>query len=224
MSERPVEEMDAFFDARADGYDSHMERTVTDFAEFYQAIATEITPTSQPISILDIGCGTGLELSGILQNAPKAQLSCNDLSLGMLEKLKTKYRAHADQISFLMGSYTELPLGTNHYDYVVSAMTVHHLLPEPKLTLYRRIHESLKPGGSYIEGDFVVDAAEEQEFLEYYQEKMQTLDPQKAGLYHLDLPFTVEKQINLLTQAGFSEVTVTWHKGAAAVFQCTKTQ
>jgi ubiquinone/menaquinone biosynthesis C-methylase UbiE len=103
MSERPVEEMDAFFDARAHGYDSHMERTVTDFAEFYQAIATEITPTSQPVSILDIGCGTGLELSGILAQAPQAQLTCNDLSLGMLEKLKPKYHAHADQISFFGG-------------------------------------------------------------------------------------------------------------------------
>jgi tRNA (cmo5U34)-methyltransferase len=222
MSERPVEEMDAFFDARAHGYDSHMERTVTDLAEFYQAIATEITPTSQPVSILDIGCGTGLELSGILAQAPRAQLTCNDLSLGMLEKLKPKYHAHADQISFLVGSYTELPLGTNRYEYVVSAMTVHHLLPEPKVALYRKIHEALKPDGSYIEGDFVVDAAEEQEYLEYYQKKMQALDPQKAGLYHLDLPFTVEKQIRLLTEAGFRNVTVTWHKGAAAVFRCTK--
>lgn len=222
MTPRPTEEMDAFFDARADGYDSHMKRTVTDFAEFYQSIAVEITATTKPIAILDIGCGTGLELSDILAKVPRVQLTCNDLSLGMLEKLKQKYQTHAQQISFLVGSYTTLPLGKSTYDYVVSAMTVHHLLPAPKVELYRRIHESLKPGGSYIEGDFVVDAAEEQEFLEYYQEKMQTLDPQKAGLYHLDLPFTVEKQIRLLKEAGFDNVTATWHKGAAAVFRCIK--
>ena len=62
--EKP-ENMAAFFDARAAGYDDYMRDSIfpgTMFAQFYQAMSSPIEKTSEPLNILDLGCGTGLEI------------------------------------------------------------------------------------------------------------------------------------------------------------------
>lgn len=67
------EEMAAFFDRRAEGYDAHMREAVEDFDAFYNAVAAIVTPTGAPIRILDLGAGTGAELGGIFRRAPRAR-------------------------------------------------------------------------------------------------------------------------------------------------------
>ena len=47
-------------------------------------------------------------------------------------------------------------------------MAMHHLTPEEKLRLYWAVHEGLKPGGFYIEGDYVVTKGEEEELFKRY--------------------------------------------------------
>ena len=42
-------------------------------------------------SLLDIGCGTGLELASIYQKFPNVKITGIDLSKDMLEKLRVKY-------------------------------------------------------------------------------------------------------------------------------------
>ena len=39
------------------------------------------------------------------------------------------------------------------YDYGVSVLSLHYLLPDRMGELYRPIHDALRPGGSYVEGD-----------------------------------------------------------------------
>jgi hypothetical protein len=55
------EKMGAFFDRRVEGYDAHMQRSVSSFEAFYAAVAQPIPRTQGALHILDIGCGTGLE-------------------------------------------------------------------------------------------------------------------------------------------------------------------
>jgi len=217
MSERMAE----FFDTRAMGYDDHMRVNIDNFEEFYTAVTSAIREDPGKKNVLDLGCGTGLELQGIFKQLPKAVVTCNDISLNMLEQLKQKYYEKSGQINFLIGSYTQVSFKMMSYDYVISVMTMHHLLPEPKLKLYRKIKDSLKPGGFYIEGDFVVNENEEQEYLENYLEKMKKNGGKESGEFHLDLPFTIEKQMKLLQQAGFAWVKLSWQKPYAAVFICS---
>lgn len=86
--ERP-EAMADFFDARAAGYDNHMRGyifTETTFVQFYQAVAAPIAETDQPIRILDLGCGTGLEIETILRRAPNALIT----GVGVSSKMPSK--------------------------------------------------------------------------------------------------------------------------------------
>ena len=56
-----LEKMSDFFEARLDGYDAHMLTNIESAAEFYPLTAKQL-PMAETCHILDLGCGTGLEL------------------------------------------------------------------------------------------------------------------------------------------------------------------
>ncbi|MCB0110399.1 MAG: methyltransferase domain-containing protein [Caldilineaceae bacterium] len=213
------EPMAAFFDRRAAGYDAHMCSNVfTDatFVKFYRAIASPIPETVQPLQILDLGCGTGLEIEFLLQRAPHAQITAVDLSEGMLALLAERYHAQMPQITLVADSYLTMDLGAQRYDYILSAMTIHHLLHEPKRRLYAQIYAALKPGGRYIEGDTVTTAVHEADFLAEYAEEVAQVPSAEDGAYHIDVPFAIETQRELLSSVGFKEFTLLWQLDSSA--------
>jgi tRNA (cmo5U34)-methyltransferase len=89
-------------------------------------------------------------------------------------------------------------------------MTAHHFLPAVKKELYTRIRKSLKAGGAYIEGDFIVSPEREKEMLDYYGKVCEKLGAVEAGKYHIDIAFSLDTQIRLLMDAGFKSVEVVW--------------
>jgi len=213
-----IEEMADFFNKRAEGYEDHM-RSILDMDGFYGAVAKAFPESEETMNILDLGCGTGLELGYLLHRMPRARITGIDLSAEMLSQLRTTYRDRMEQITLIRDSYVTYPLGEARYDFAVSAQSLHHFLPEEKTAIYRNIYNALKKGGVYVEGDFVVDEAEAQEYLKSYHAHMAQGD---EGLYHLDIPFTLETQIGLLQDAGFGSVEVLYHQDAAAVYKAVK--
>ena len=214
----PPERMADFFDARSESYEEHMERSVSAFRHFYEAVAEPIAETDETVKILDIGCGTGLELAAIFERAPNALITAIDISQGMLAELRKRYRARLDQLSVTIGSYLEVPFDEEAYDYAVAVMTLHHLLPAGKLELYRRIRRALRPGGAYIEGDWVVSPEEERHYLSRYATRRKQIDPDDEGGYHIDVPLSLERERSLLIEAGFSGVDVVWRAEGNAVW------
>ena len=64
-----LETMSDFFTARVDGYDEHMLRDVEGCKEGYPLMASLIPTNTR--RLLDLGCGTGLELDEIFKLYPK---------------------------------------------------------------------------------------------------------------------------------------------------------
>ncbi|MBC8831393.1 class I SAM-dependent methyltransferase, partial [Escherichia coli] len=56
-------------------------------------------------TLLDIGCGTGLELEAIYRRFPNASVTGIDLSKNMLEKLNEKYKNK--EIELILADYFE---------------------------------------------------------------------------------------------------------------------
>lgn len=218
-TETVLEPMAAFFDTRAGGYDIHMRSNVftdTTFGKFYGAIASQIPETDQPLQILDLGCGTGLEVAFLLQRAPNAQITAVDLSEQMLAQLAERYHAQIGQLTLVADSYLTMDLGVQRYEIILSAMTIHHLLHESKRHLYAKIYAALKPGGKYIEGDTVTTAAHEAAFLADYAAAVAQAPAAGDGAYHIDVPLTIATQRELLLSVGFKAFTLLWQLDGTA--------
>jgi len=213
-----IEKMDAFFNKRTNGYEDHM-RSVLDMDGFYGAVAGAFPESAEAFHILDLGCGTGLELGYLFQRIPHARITGIDLAGKMLDKLRETYTKRMDQITLIQADYAAYPLGAACYDYGVSVQSLHHIPPGQKTAIYGKIYTALAKGGVYVEGDFVVDEAEAQEYLSAYRAHMATGD---GGRYHLDTPTTLQTQVGLLKDAGFGPVEVLYHEDAAAVYKAVK--
>ncbi len=212
------EDMQDFFDKRSATYDAHMEKSVATFKEIYSLIAEPIVETDLPIKVLDIGCGTGLELEAVFRRAPNARITGIDLSPRMLDGLRENYRDRLKQIEIVQISYLEYPFGESRFDYVISVMTLHHLLPEKKLALYRKVRQSLKPGGSYIEADYIVSPEGERGMRVKFEKLRGRYADIDDGSHHIDIPMSLETEERVLREAGFTTVKVLWSGKDAAVF------
>lgn len=217
-----AERMADFFDKRAASYDQHMHQSVARFSDFYRSVAIGIERTKEPIAVLDLGCGTGLELEFIFNRAPNCRVTAVDLSEEMLAELHEKYAHVANQITLISTSYLDLSIDPTKWDYIVSVMTMHHLTHSEKLRLYRSVYSGLKPGGLYIEGDYVVSEKDEKECLERYLRLKQAHPEVLNGAYHIDIPCCSKTQLRLFLDAGFAEAQESWTNEQAAVFVAKK--
>ena len=128
-----LEKMSDFFEARLDGYDEHMMTDIEFADEFYPFTAKQL-PTDENCHVLDLGCGTGLELGEYYELNPSAKVTGIDLSEGMLAELKRKF---ADKdITLIRGSYFDEPLRENVFDAAVSVESLHHFTKAEKTPLY----------------------------------------------------------------------------------------
>lgn len=203
----PIERMDKFFTARVDGYDEHMTNNVEGCAEGYRQMAKLLPAHTK--SLLDLGCGTGLELEEIFKRFPDACVTGIDLTRAMLEKLKEKFPSKA--LVLINGNYFDVDFGVEPFDAAVSFQTLHHFTHEEKLGLYMKIHKSLRIGGCYIECDYMVTDQNDEDF--YYSENRRIRSEQgipEGEFYHYDTPCTVNNQLKLLRQAGFYSVKQVW--------------
>ena len=201
-----LEKMDDFFTARVDGYDEHMKSNIEGASKFYNFTAA-LLPMEKDKSILDLGCGTGLELEELFQMNPYAKVTGIDLTEAMLEMLKAKFPDK--DITTVCGSYFEVPFGEEVFDAAVSVESLHHFTKEQKLPLYKKLNKALKPGGYFILTDYFAESEEEEVF--YGQELLRIRKEQELPdgvFYHYDTPLTVEHEKEALLEAGFTRVEV----------------
>lgn len=198
------EDMGAFFDRRADDYDLHMSENNNLFETGFISLLKDISCTSARLSILDLGCGTGVELKYIFDKAPNAHIVCVDVSEKMLNILREIYTEHIDNLDIMFESYLEMEFGKNVYDFVIACGTLHHLLAEDKLILLRKLKPALKENGYLLIQDYIA-STEEDELAqrEKYLDLLKKGVIDKNRIYHIDIPLTVAHEEKILKTAGF---------------------
>ncbi len=214
-----MEAMTDFFTARVQGYDAHMLEEVIGCREGYEKMAQLVPEQAQ--CLLDLGCGTGLELGPIFQRFPHMQVTGIDLTRAMLEELRAKFPQKS--LTLIEGDYFSVELGEERFDAAVSFQTMHHFSKEKKLALYRRIFQALKPGGVYIECDYMVEKQEEEDF--YFSENRRIrreLGISEEEFYHYDTPCTIQNQKELFLKAGFSHSEMIWRKESTTLLLSQK--
>lgn len=215
-----LEEMSKFFEARLSGYDEHMKTEIESAGEFYPFTAQTL-PTTPGCTILDLGCGTGLELEEYLPLNPTARVTGIDLSEGMLNALRKKLSQY--DLTLLQESYFALPFGTACFDAAVSVESLHHFTQAEKLPLYQKLHAALKPGGTFILTDYFAPSDEEEVL---YRNTLCALKAEQGicddAFYHYDTPLTVAHETEALLAAGFSSVEPLARWGDTHTLKATK--
>lgn len=197
-----LEKMSDFFTARVDGYDEHMIENVEGCKEAYIEIANYVPKNAT--KLLDLGCGTGLELDEIFKLIPHISVTGIDITQAMLEKLKQKYGKK--DINIICGNYFDIDLGNSVYDCAISFQTMHHFSHKKKISLYEKVCKSLKENGVYIECDYMVESQADEDF--YFAENnriRKAMNVPENEFYHYDTPCTIQNQLNMFEKAGFSK-------------------
>lgn len=195
--DEPLETMSGFFDRRVDSYEDHMRP----WRAYYRWLG-ELIPT-QAETLLDLGCGTGLELDEIFRLHPDIRVTGIDLAPGMLARLREKHPER--KLTLTVGDYLTVPLAPCAFDVAVAFETLHHFPPETKLGLFRRIFAALRPGGMLLEGDYIAESDEMETYLFQELARRRARQHVPEGTFvHFDTPLTLAHELSLLRQAGFT--------------------
>ena len=201
-----LEQMNDFFAARVEGYDEHMRATIEGADDFY-AYTASLLPADIGARVLDLGCGTGLELEEYFRLNPDAAVTGIDLSDAMLSSLKSKFPDR--NLNLIRGSYFDVPFGENAYDAAVSVESLHHFTAEQKESLYTRLHAVLKENSCFVLTDYFADSEEqEKELFRNLKQLKQEQGLPEDVFFHYDTPLTVEHESAALRKAGFSEIRI----------------
>ena len=215
-----LEKMNEFFSKRLDGYEEHQLNAIDGAREFYPFTAS-LLPVQNGAAVIDLGCGTGLELEYYFKFNPTAKITGIDLSEDMLAALKQKFSGKA--ITAIHGSYFDIPFEKDRYDAAVSVESLHHFTKEEKTSLYKKVLQALAADGFFILTDYFARTEEEENF--FRRELLRLKAAQGIidnALYHYDTPLTAEHEMQVLREAGFScaEISAQW--GATCTIKAVK--
>jgi 2-polyprenyl-3-methyl-5-hydroxy-6-metoxy-1,4-benzoquinol methylase len=214
-----AEKMDDFFVARLDVYEDNMLNNVEGLPEGYFELAKHI-PTDTK-ALLDLGCGTGLELDEVFRIFPDVRLTGIDLARPMLKVLTKKFAEKS--MTLICASYLGYDFGEEQYDCAISFETMHHWTHNQKFETYKCIRKALKPGGRYIECDYMVETQSEEDHWLSESKRIRVEQNLPDGIYyHIDIPFAINTQIKLLSQSGFVSAEMVWRKGATTIIIANK--
>lgn len=201
-----LERMDIFFENRITDYDEHMLTNIEGASKFYKFTAEQL-PMKSESEVLDLGCGTGLELEEYFSLNPCAHITGIDLSKAMINTLAAKFPDK--ELNLINGSYFDVPLEKEKYTAAVSVESLHHFTEEQKLLLYKKLFCALKNDGYFILTDYFAETELlEKEYFENLQRLKEEQNITDDEFYHYDTPLTVEHEIQILKEAGFTDVEI----------------
>lgn len=215
-----LEKMDVFFENRLAGYDEHMLADIEGANEFYKFTAAQL-PMKEACEVLDLGCGTGLELEEYFSFNPSAHITGIDLSAAMLNALAQKFPDK--DLHLIHGSYFEVPFESRKYTAAVSVESLHHFTEEQKRSLYRKLWQALAVNGYFILTDYFAETKElEKEYFANLDKLKQEQKIVDNDFYHYDTPLTVEHEMEILSSVGFSAVNILKNWGATYTLKATR--
>lgn len=207
-----LEEMSKFYDDRYDVYEQHQLECIEGAKEFYNETARNL-PLDPNVKVLDLGCGTGLELEEYFYINPSANVTGIDLAPKMLDRLKAKFPDK--NLNLICANFLEYPFEKEKYDSVISVEAFHHYNFLEKVKLYKKIYDALSDDGYLVLTDYFAKNQEEENKCIRELKKVINLENKDDGkIYYFDIPLTLTHETDVIYRAGFKEISVLCNWGA----------
>jgi tRNA (cmo5U34)-methyltransferase len=215
------------FESEAPEFDRTILTLIPHYPEMVRALVGAIPfDSSFPLRAIDLGCGTGTVAAKILENFPNAHITCLDLAENMIAIAQQRL-ARYPLVNYVVADLSAYEF-TEKYDAVLSSLALHHLpTNKDKQTFYRRIYESLNPGGVFYNADVVLAS---NEYLQsVYGNEWRRFMAQHVSTDEIDgkwIPKSQEEdrpaklmdQIEWMAKIGFVEMDVLWKYYGFAVY------
>jgi putative AdoMet-dependent methyltransferase len=149
--------------------------------------------------VLELGAGTG-NLTRLLP--PARRVVAVDVSAAMLEIAARKV---LDPIEWQRGDLLEyFDQRSERFDRFVSTYAIHHLVPDEKEALFRRIRDAARPDARAAFGDLMFESAHDRaRALERYREER----PDVAEAIEDEFFWIVDDCVDALRRSGFAVAT-----------------
>ena len=99
---------------------------------------------SSGMRILDLGCGTGKQLTANHREFPELNMIGVDLFYGMLKQARNR----CGDIKWIQGDSANLPFANCAFDYITNQFSYHHV--QDKNRMISSIFRVLKPSGRFV--------------------------------------------------------------------------
>ena len=152
----------ADYDAIAPQYDSGPARSKVADPELLAFI--ERRASSDVLSILDIGCGTGNQLVANRAAVPHATIVGVDRSLGMLRQAWPK----SSDIAWVQADAAALPFAALSFDFISCQFAFHHV--QAKVGMLRDAFRVLRPRGRFVLRNLCPQESSDWLYYEYFPE------------------------------------------------------
>ncbi len=197
--DEPVETMAAFFDRRIDEYQDHMKP----WQRHYQWLADSLP--ARCADVLDIGCGSGLELAAIYAGHSDIKITGIDLSEKMLARLALTYPDRP--LVLIQDDYFKHDFTANGFDAVIAFETLHHFSAAVKTALFAKIFRWLKKGGLFLECDYIALSPRIEDLLFAQAALRRKRDGIADDVFiHFDTPLTLDHEMQAIAAGGFRDV------------------
>ncbi|KAH8204207.1 hypothetical protein TruAng_001627 [Truncatella angustata] len=123
-----------------------------------------------PISILELGCGSGIPVTEKLLSCDGYEVTANDLSTAQIDVARENLETHKERLTLIEGDMTALTFADASFDAVIGMYSIIHLPRAEQEEIFAKITKWLKPQG-YLLANFGEKASEGQVSEKWIAEK-----------------------------------------------------
>lgn len=202
-------------------YDRMIATLIPHYSELIDAAAAAVDMIARNTpAVVDLGTGSGALAQRILRVRPKARMIGIDADATMLAAATRRLRGNIQTIE---EDFERILIP--RCDVVSASFALHHVpTGRRKAALYKRCFASLRPGGMFVSADcYLASTAQVQKRNRqaWLAHLKKNYTPKKAENFlrtwaKEDVYFTLDREIELLREAGFS-VEVMWREDSFAV-------
>lgn len=188
--------------------------------------------TPHATDLLEVGCGGGNYTLKLLERMPALNVTLVDLSQAMLDLAVPRVRpATTGRVEAIQADIRDFDCESERFDIVLASAVLHHLRTDDQWhSVFQKLHDALRPGGSFWIFDIVESPMAELQAIHWrrYGDYLTQAGGAafKTELYERiiaeDTPRSVPYQLDLLRSVGFSDVELLHKHACYAAFGAVK--
>ena len=198
-------------------FDDMLNRSIPFYKEMLNlSVKFALLYSKENSTILDLGCSTATTLIEIAKKSKKKlNLIGVDNSKAMIELATKKIKAYNLDIKLQLEDILEYNFKKN--DVIMSSYTLQFIRPLERQNVVNKIYNSLNNNGVFIFSEKIItkDKRLNKEFIDIYYEFKKSqgysdfeIAKKRQALENVLIPYSVEENIKMARNAGFSEVEI----------------